>query len=78
MRCSEMHMIIIIPKNWWLSVFLKDVDLVHCRIGKIEGLEVLQKAKVSCVFRSVLYVDNLMMLCCCCCCSSAFAVILTV
>lgn len=26
---------------------LQDVDLVHCRIGKIEGLEVLQKAKVS-------------------------------
>lgn len=25
----------------------QDVDLVHCRIGKIEGLEVLQKAKVS-------------------------------
>ncbi|KPP58340.1 hypothetical protein Z043_123843 [Scleropages formosus] len=23
----------------------QDVDLVHCRIGKIEGLEVLQKAK---------------------------------
>ncbi|KAF4076264.1 hypothetical protein AMELA_G00212510 [Ameiurus melas] len=23
----------------------EDVDLVHCRIGKIEGLEVLQKAK---------------------------------
>lgn len=28
------------------SLSFQDVDLVHCRIGKIEGLEVLQKAKV--------------------------------
>lgn len=29
-----------------IYLFTQDVDLVHCRIGKIEGLEVLQKAKV--------------------------------
>lgn len=27
--------------------YSQDVDLVHCRIGKIEGLGVLRKAKVS-------------------------------
>lgn len=29
------------------------MDLVHCRIGKIEGLEVLKKAKVRVFYNSL-------------------------
>ena len=51
--CFQLHLIVLyiiqlsqLNTSCPLLSCSQDVDLVHCRIGKIEGLEVLQKAKV--------------------------------